>query len=108
MNPKRFILAGCALMIMGAGPALAGPCDTTGRTANMKDAGSGPTLGNTGQTIGANTNVDQHPPTDTMNRATGDVATSSQDAQKQMQGEPTAAQQAEGSKPVGRLADKDC
>jgi len=75
MNPKRFILAGCALMIMGAGPALAGPCDTTGRSANMKDAGSGPTPGNTGQTIGANTNVDQHPPTDTMNRATGDVAT---------------------------------
>jgi hypothetical protein len=43
-----------------------------------------------------------------MNRAAGDVATSSQDAQKQMQGEPTAAQQAQGAKPDGRTADKDC
>ena len=40
-----------------------------------------------------------HPPTDTMNRAAGDAATSSQDAQKQMQGQPTAAQQAQGAKP---------
>jgi hypothetical protein len=41
-----------------------------------------------------------------MNRATGDVAASSPDAQKQMQGEPTAAQQAEGAKPTGQMADK--
>jgi hypothetical protein len=33
-----------------------------------------------------------------MNRAAGDVATSSQDAQKQMQAQPTAAQQAQGAK----------
>jgi hypothetical protein len=43
-----------------------------------------------------------------MNRAAGDVATSSQDAQKQMQGEPTAAQQAGGAKATGQMADKDC
>jgi hypothetical protein len=43
-----------------------------------------------------------------MNRATGDVAASSQDAQKQMQGQPTAAQQAEGAKPTGKTADNDC
>jgi hypothetical protein len=55
-----------------------------------------------------NTDANQHPPTDTMNRATGDVAASSQDAQKQIQGQPTAAQQAEGTKPTGKTADNDC
>jgi hypothetical protein len=43
-----------------------------------------------------------------MNRATSDTATSSEDAQKQMQGQPTAAQQAEGAKPSAQSADKDC
>jgi hypothetical protein len=43
-----------------------------------------------------------------MNRATDDVATSSQDAQKQMQGQPTAAQQAQGAKSAGETADKGC
>jgi hypothetical protein len=74
----------------------------------MKDAGSGPTVGSTGQTTGSNTDVNQHPPTSKMNRATGEVATSSQDAQKQMQGQPTAAQQAEGAKPTGQTADRGC
>jgi len=109
MNTKRLVLAGCAIMVLSAGNAQAGPCDATGRAANLKDAGSGPTPGNTGQmTTGANASVDQHPPTGTMNRAAGDVTTSAQDAQKQMQGQPTAAQQAEGAKPTGRTADKDC
>jgi hypothetical protein len=108
MNTKRLILTACTVMVMSAGTALAGPCDTTGRAANMKDAGAGPTPGSTAQTTGASTNVDQHPPTSTLNRATGDVATSSQDAQKQMQGQPTAAQQAQGAKPGGQMADKGC
>ena len=108
MNTKRLILMACAVMVMSAGTALAGPCDTTGRAANAKDAGAGPTSGSTAQTTGANTSVDQHPPTSTMNRTTGDVATSSQDAQKQMQGQPTAAQQAQGAKPAGQMADKGC
>ncbi|HKG99165.1 MAG TPA: hypothetical protein VKB08_00380 [Bradyrhizobium sp.] len=108
MNTKRLILAGCAIIILSAGAAQAGPCDTTGRAAANKDAGSGPTPGYTGQTTGAGTNADQHPPTGTMNRASGGVATSSQDAQNQMQGQPTAAQQAEGAKPKGQTADKDC
>jgi hypothetical protein len=108
MNTKRLILAGCAVMVLSVGTALAGPCDSGGRAANMKDAGAGPTPGNTGQTVGANSSTDQHPPTSTMNRATGDVATSSQDAQKQMQGEPTAVQQAQGAKPTGQMADKGC
>ncbi len=43
-----------------------------------------------------------------MNRAAGDVATSSQDVQKQMQGQPTAAQEAQGVKPDEKKADKDC
>jgi hypothetical protein len=33
-----------------------------------------------------------------MNKAAGDTATSSQDAQRQMQGQPTAAQEAQGAK----------
>jgi hypothetical protein len=34
-----------------------------------------------------------------MNKAAGDAATSSHDAQRQMQGQPTAAQEAQGAKP---------
>jgi hypothetical protein len=108
MGTKRFILAGCAIMILGAGTAQAGPCNTVGKAASTNDAGSGPTVGNTGQTMGASRDVNEHPPTSTMNRAAGDVATSSQDAQKQMQGEPTAAQQAQGVNPAAQPADKDC
>jgi hypothetical protein len=104
MNTKPIILAGFAIMVLTGGTAQAGPCDTDGRAANLKDAGSGPTVGSTGPTTSPN----QHPPTSTMNRAAGDVATSSQDAQKQMQGQPTAAQQAEGSKPTGQTTDKGC
>jgi hypothetical protein len=108
MNTKRLVLAGFAIMALGAGAAQAGPCDTNGRAAGLKDAGAGPTVGSTGQTTGSNAGVNQHPPTSTMNRATGDAATSSQDAQKQMQGQPTASQQAEGAKPTGQTADKGC
>ena len=69
----------------------------------MKDAGSGPvSVGSAQSTTGAAT-TPEHPPTTTMNRASGDVATSSEDAQRQMQGKPTAAQEAQGAKP-----DKDC
>jgi hypothetical protein len=107
---SSLILASFAVMVLGAGTAQAGPCDTTGRAANMKDAGSGPTVGaaGQGQTTGMSTDVPQHPPTSTMNRATGEAPASSQDTQKQMQGQPTAAQQAEGAKPTGKTADNDC
>ena len=64
-----------------------------------KDAGSGPASQSSSQTTGISTDAKQHPPTQTMNRASGDVAASSQDTQRQMQGQPTAAQQAEGAKP---------
>jgi len=102
MKAKRHILTGCAILVLSIGTAEAGPCD--------KDAGAGPTVGNTGQTIGAaKPDANAHPPTSTMNRASGDVATSSQDSQKQMQGQPTAAQQAQGAKPAdAQMADKGC
>ncbi len=74
--------------------AHAGPCSTE-KTTEMRDAGSGPTVGNTGSTVGANSKPDQHPATSAMNQQSGTSPTSSEDAQKQMQGKPTAAQQAE-------------
>ena len=100
MKPKHIILVGCAVMALGGGAAQAGPCDMTGKSASSHDAGSGPTPGNTGQTTGtaAGTSTNQHAANSTMNRAAGDVATSSQDAQKQMQAQPTGAQQAQGAK----------
>ena len=104
MYAKQLILAGCAIVALSSGTALAGPCDMTGKSASAHDAGAGPTPGNTGQTTGTapGTSTNQHAANSTMNRAAGDVATSSQDAQKQMQGQPTAAQQADGAKSTDR------
>ena len=94
MKTGRILLASCVAILISAGVAQAGPCNT----AN-KDAGSGPTPGHTAQTTGtAPSRSDEHPATSTMNRASGDVATSSADAQRQMQGKPTAAQEAQGAK----------
>jgi hypothetical protein len=104
MITKRVILAGFAAILLGVGAAHAGPCNTGG-----KDAGSGPTPGYTGQTTGTDSaKPGQHPPTETMNRVAGEKATSSQDAQRQQQGEPTAAQQAQGAKPSPQMADHGC
>ena len=106
MKMKQLILAGCSVLVLSTGAALAGPCDTS-RAANLKDAGSGPAR--TGeQTTGMASSTDQHPPTETMNKSTDNTAASSQDAQRQMQGQPTAAQQAEGAKGDQKTADKDC
>jgi hypothetical protein len=105
MATKGFILASCAVFVLSAGAALAGPCDT-GRTA--KDAGSGPTVGSTAPNAQETTRTDLHPPTGTVNRAAADTAASSEDAQKQMLGRPTAAQEAGGAKPSAPTADKDC
>ena len=106
MIKKQFVLAGCAAIILSVATAHAGPCNTGGKSA--QDAGAGPTPGYTGQTIGSTGSANaEHPPTSTMNRTTGDVATSSQDAQKQMQGQPTAAQQAQGAEPSAKMTDKD-
>jgi hypothetical protein len=102
MKAANILLTSVTATLFSAGVALAGPCNS----AN-KDAGSGPTPGHTAQTTGAAPSRDaEHPPTSTMNKAAGDVATSSQDAQRQMQGKPTAAQAAQGEK--SRTADSGC
>src|SRR3954470_5577129 len=107
MTPKSFLLAGCAAMVLSVGAVQAGPCDSKDKA--MHDAGAGPTVGSSGQTTGAVRTDGQHPPTGTMNRASGDTAASSQDAQRQMQGQPTAAQQAQGASSTGgQVADKGC
>ena len=109
MNTKQLTLAVCAALILSVGSAQAGPCNTDGKSANLRDAGSGPTPGSSTQTTGTATPAtSEHPPTSTMNRTAGDVPTSSQDTQKQMQGQPTAAQQAQGVQPSAKMADQGC
>jgi hypothetical protein len=109
MNTKQIILAGCAVLALSVGTAQAGPCSNTVGKSAQQDAGAGPTPGNTGQTTTTGSAAtSQQSPTSTMNRATGGGAASSEDAQKQMQGQPTAAQQAQGSKPSGQTADQGC
>jgi hypothetical protein len=103
---KEFVLVSCAAIVLSVATAQAGPCNTGGKSA---DAGAGPTPGNTGQTVGTTGSANaEHPPTSAMNRATGDAAASSQDAQKQMQGQPTAAQQGQGAQPSAKMADQGC
>jgi hypothetical protein len=105
MITKQLVLAGCAAVALGVATAHAGPCNTK----SAQDAGAGPTPGHAGQTIGTTGSATaEHPPTTTMNRATGDVAASSQDAQKQMQGQPTAAQQSQGAQSSAKVADQGC
>jgi hypothetical protein len=101
---RKELIFACAAIVLSIGAANAGPCATTG-----KDAGSGPTPGYTGQTTGMGTaKTPAHPPTDTMNRVAGDKAMSPQDAQAQEQGQPTAAQQAQGAQPSAKMADQGC
>ena len=101
MKPRYLLFASCTAVLLGTGIAQAGPCNT----AN-KDAGSGPTPGYKAQTTTTTTGMSkEHPPTSSMNKATGNTAASSQDAQRQMQGQPTAAQEAQGAKAKG---DNDC
>src|SRR4029450_676942 len=105
MNIKRFLLAGC-VVVLSAGTALAAPCDTTGRNSNSKDAGSGPASQSTSQTAGVASNSKEHPPTSTMNRASGEVAASSQAAQRQMHAQPSVAMQPKGTNE--QTADQGC
>ena len=107
MISKNTVFVSCAALFLSIATASAGPCNTGNKSA--QDAGAGPTPGHTGQTVGSTTSTTaEHPPTSTMNRTTGDVAASSQDTQKQMQGQPTAAQQGQGAKPSMNKADQDC
>jgi hypothetical protein len=105
MIMKQLVLGGCAAIILSVATAQAGPCSTGGKSA--QDAGAGPTPGNTGQTVGTTGSTNAEHPS-AMNRATGDAATSSEDAQKQMQGQPTAAQQGQGTQPSSKMADQGC
>lgn len=108
MEMTRQLATVCAVVLgLGCTAAVAGPCDT-GKSAEMRDAGSGPTPGSTPATVGASPGSDTHPPTSTMNQQTGVSPASSQDAQRQMQAQPTAAQQAEGAKPTSGKPGKDC
>ena len=104
MNSKRTTMTCCFILLLGSASALAGPCDS--RAA--KDAGSGPARMSDSQTTGTAGSTGQHAPTNRMNKSTDDVATSSQDSQRQMQGQPTAAQQAEGAKADRKTAGNDC
>ena len=100
---KQLILASCAILVASVAAAHAGPCNV-----RDKDAGSGPTPGYTGQTVGtAPADTKSHPPTAAMNSAAGEKAMSAQDAQRQQQGQPTAAQEAQGAKPA-QTADQGC
>ena len=112
MITRQLALATCAVIVLSVGSAYAGPCNTRG-----SDAGSGPTPGYTGQSITTGSAADrEHPPTNTMNQVAGNKAMSSQDAQRQQQGQPTAAQQAEGAvsspaqgaAPSAKMADQGC
>jgi hypothetical protein len=105
MSTRRVILAGCSILVLSVGTAMAGPCDIGDRSASLRDAGSGPASTGSQTTTGMASDK-EHPPTSAMNRAAGDAPTSSQDAQRQMQGEPTGAQQAEGTRSEGKTADK--
>ncbi|GGI18649.1 hypothetical protein [Bradyrhizobium guangdongense] len=108
MNTKRSILLACTALTLSAGMAVAGPCKTN--SASNKDAGSGPVTVGSAQShpSDAASNTGQHPPTSTMNRASGETPTSSEDAQRQMQSQPTAAQSAQGAKPNAMTSDKGC
>ena len=106
MKTKHLILATCSVVVLGLGSATAGPCNSG--SATNKDAGSGQVTVGQAQPNTSMNDTGQHPPTSTMNRASGETAASSEDAQRQMQSQPTAAQRAEGAKPHPQTADKGC
>ena len=95
MKVRHILFASCTAMLLSSA-AFAGPCTT----AN-KDAGSGPTPGAQAQTSTTGTarsRTETHAATSEMNKASDNVATSSQDAQRQTRGQPTAGQEAQGAK----------
>lgn len=97
---RRSMLVG-AMLAVSSTIALAGPCNTANR-----DAGSGPVTTGKAETTGtASPTAKEHPPTSAMNKASEITATSSQDAQRQMQSQPTAAEQ---SKTTASTGGNDC
>ena len=88
MTTNRLMILG-AVLAFSTTSVYAGPCNTASR-----DAGSGNVPGYTEQTTGSTaTDSKQHPPTSSMSKASEHTATSSEDAQRQMQSQPTPAEQ---------------
>jgi hypothetical protein len=93
---KTLLVFGTAMGLVAAtGVASAGTCtmeiDKLQKQLSSSDAGMGPT--GTGQV--AETGQELHPPTDTMNKATGNKAASSEDVVNQNVGQPTDAEAAQ-------------
>jgi hypothetical protein len=97
MHLKTFILAGIVLVGSSLSSAISGPCsmeiEGLAKALAAKDAGSGPTVGATGQRTAPTGSSAQHPPTAVMGQETQGKATSPEDVRRQTQGQPTAAQQ---------------
>src|SRR5262249_49280362 len=92
MHSRTLILAGIALVGLGISPAISAPCsaEIDGLTKKLaaKDAGSGPTVGATGQANTRTGSSAQHPPTAVMSQETQGKATSPEDVRRQNRGEP--------------------
>ena len=108
MKARIFIPITTALFISGVSSAIAGPCtaeiDTLAKRLSAKDAGSGPTVGALGQAQGQTGTSGQHPPTAAMGQETQGKAASPEDVRRQIQGQPTAAQQGATRAPAGPSA----
>ena len=95
MTTNRLMILS-AVLAFSTTSVYAGPCNTASR-----DAGSGNVPGYAGQTTGSTAaDSTQHPPTSSMSKASEHTATSSEDAQRQMQSQPTAAEQSTATKPA--------
>jgi hypothetical protein len=94
MKTTAFILASCALLALPLGSAGAGQC--TSEIDNLARALDRETVGSSSASGGAQATKEEHPPTTIMGRETQGSAASADDAQRQTQGQPTAAQQAQG------------
>ena len=86
---STIILTSCAFLALSAGTAAAGPCtgeiDSVAKILASKDAGQGPSAGNTA-------NAGQHPPTTAMSQADTSTAASTAAAKSgQPEHPPTAA-----------------
>jgi hypothetical protein len=86
---STIFLTSCALLALPVGTAAAGPCsgeiDSVAKILASKDAGQGPTAGNTA-------NAGQHPPTTAMSQADSSTAASNAAAKSnQPEHPPTAA-----------------
>lgn len=92
MIANRLMILG-AVLAFSANSVYAGPCTTVSR-----DAGPGNVPGYTGQTTGSTATASkQQPSTSSTSKASENTATSSEDAQRQMQ---SAAEQSKATRPA--------